>query len=202
MEQISFEARESPYIDYKSGVSARMSITAYENLISTAERRALLQIDSKVTLRLSDFLGAVPAITGKVELVYEGEQEGADVVAQELINAAVKTLFGQLFPKISKLQKPGTEDPYAKTIQWFFEASSFNLPNGLSESAYHELLNSINPLQPLLERYQPELPAKDFSFVKELILWALVEYERLNKESIADGIEFKDLIGSYLNDLS
>jgi len=74
LEQISFEARESEFIDGKSGVSARMSITAYENLISTAERRALLNGSDQTVVRLSDFMGIIPAITGKVELVYEGEQ--------------------------------------------------------------------------------------------------------------------------------
>jgi magnesium chelatase subunit I len=90
-EQISFEARESEFIDNKSGVSARMSITAYENLLSTAERRALRAGDDKTTLRLSDFMGIIPSITGKVELVYEGEQEGAAYVAQNLIASAIHT---------------------------------------------------------------------------------------------------------------
>ena len=72
LEQISFEARESEYVDVKSGVSARMSITAFQNLLSTAERRALLNGDKKTSIRLSDFVGIIPSITGKVELVYEG----------------------------------------------------------------------------------------------------------------------------------
>ena len=72
LEQVAFEARVSPYIDYKSGVSARMSITAYENLISTAERRAILNNESQTSIRFSDLMGMVPSITGKVELVYEG----------------------------------------------------------------------------------------------------------------------------------
>jgi magnesium chelatase subunit I len=83
--------REKEFIDNKSGVSARMSITAYENLLSTAERRALG--DDKTTLRLSDFMG-IPSITGKVELVYEGEQEGA-YVAQNLIASAIH-IFSQV----------------------------------------------------------------------------------------------------------
>ena len=89
LEQIVFEARESEYIDSKSGVSARLSITAFENLLSTAERRALLSGDENTMIRLSDFDGIIPAITGKVELVYEGEQEGAQVVAEKLIKNAV-----------------------------------------------------------------------------------------------------------------
>ncbi|MFT6699860.1 MAG: magnesium chelatase subunit I, partial [Porticoccaceae bacterium] len=105
LEQIVFEARESEYIDDKSGVSARLSITAFENLLSTAERRALLSGDEKTMIRLSDFDGIIPAITGKVELVYEGEQEGAQVVAETLIKNAIKTLFPTYFPEIKKLEK-------------------------------------------------------------------------------------------------
>lgn len=76
VEQISFEARKSEYVDSKSGVSARMSITAYENLLSTAEHRCITLNSSKTSIRFVDVLGMIPAITGKVELVYEGEQEG------------------------------------------------------------------------------------------------------------------------------
>src|SRR5690606_12605576 len=112
LEQISFEARDSEYIDNKSGVSARMSITAYENLLSTAERRALKSGAESTTVRLADFMGIIPAITGKVELVYEGEQEGAAVVAQHLIGDAVKSFFPMFFPKIEKLERQDQESPY------------------------------------------------------------------------------------------
>ena len=84
LEQIIFEARESEYVDTKSGVSARMSISMLESLVSTAERRALLNREKSTTVRLADFMGTIPAITGKVELVYEGEQEGAAFVAEQL----------------------------------------------------------------------------------------------------------------------
>src|SRR5690606_17792015 len=112
LEQISFEARKSEYVDAKSGVSARMSITAYENLLSTAERRAILSGDEKTTVRLSDFMGVIPSITGKIELVYEGEQEGSGFVAETLIEEAVKSLFNQYFPKIDKLQRKDAETEY------------------------------------------------------------------------------------------
>ncbi|MDX1463888.1 MAG: sigma 54-interacting transcriptional regulator, partial [Marinirhabdus sp.] len=121
IEQISFEARESEFIDAKSGVSARLSITAFENLLSTAERRALTNGDTQTTVRLSDFMGVIPAITGKVELVYEGEQEGANEVAKQLIADAVKQQFLNYFPKIEKLQKEGDVDPYEEVVGWFFE---------------------------------------------------------------------------------
>jgi magnesium chelatase subunit I len=120
LEQISFEARENEFIDAKSGVSARLSITAFQNLLSTAERRALQNGDEKTSVRLGDFIGIVPAITGKVELVYEGEQEGASEVAKQLIADAVKTQFADYFPKIEKLQKEGETQPYDDIMAWFF----------------------------------------------------------------------------------
>ena len=111
LEEISFEARQSEYIDEKSGVSARLSISALENLLSSAEQRLLRNNESKTTVRLSDFSSIIPAITGKVELVYEGEQEGAEFVANKLIDSAIKTLFEKNFPKIEKLEKQGANTP-------------------------------------------------------------------------------------------
>src|SRR5690606_8103420 len=93
VEQIAFEARNSEYIDKKSGVSARLTISAYENLISHAERRMLLNGEEFTFVRISDFLGVIPAITGKIELVYEGELEGPAKVANILIGKAIKALM-------------------------------------------------------------------------------------------------------------
>jgi len=105
IEQIAFEARYSEYIDEKSGVSARLTISAYENLMSSAERRCLVMEDAETHVRLSDFWGVIPAITGKVELVYEGEQEGAGIVAQNLIGKAIRTQFLQYFPNPEQEKK-------------------------------------------------------------------------------------------------
>src|SRR5690606_19148985 len=90
IEQISIEARKSEYVDIKSGVSARLGISALENLVSAAERRMLLNGEEKTRVRISDFHSIVPAITGKVELVYEGEQEGAQIVAMNLFGKAIR----------------------------------------------------------------------------------------------------------------
>ena len=201
LEQISFEARDSEYIDHKSGVSARMSITAFENLLSTAERRILMTGSEETTLRFGDFLGVIPAITGKVELVYEGEQEGAAFVAMELIGAAVKTLFPEYFPKIEKLQKPDATTPYDDLVEWFFESSGFELPDDLSDSEYKEQLDSIEPLNELIQKYQPNIENSDKYFMKEFLLWALVEHKKLSKQRFSKGLKFKDLYGSYISGL-
>ena len=201
LEQISFEARESEYIDAKSGVSARMSITAYENLVSTAERRALLAGSDTTMVRLSDFMGIIPAITGKVELVYEGEQEGAAVVAQHLIGDAIHTFFPAYFPKIEKLERDADSSPYAKLLEWFFAETGFELLDDATDADYKKQLDAITPLEALIQKYQPEYPKEDRYFLKEFVLWGLVEHDKLSKDRIAVGYHFKDLYSSYINKL-
>ncbi len=201
LEPISFEARESQYIDHKSGVSARMSITAFENLMSTAERRALKAGIDKTTVRLSDFMGIIPAITGKVELVYEGEQEGAASVAEHLIAGAVRTLFPGYFPKIEKLEKPNEKTPYSDLIEWFFAESGFELLDDCSDEEYQSILAAIVPLEILLKEYQADVPKEDKFFMKEFILWGLVEYRKLSKDRVSEGYQFKDIYGSYISKL-
>lgn len=201
LEQISFEARESEYIDAKSGVSARMSITAYENLLSTAERRALLSGTESTSVRLSDFMGIIPAITGKVELVYEGEQEGAAVVAQHLIGDAIHTFFPAFFPKIEKLERDASASPYAKLLEWFFTETGFELLDDASDEAYQKQLDAIPPLEELIQKYQPDCLQNDKYFLKEFVLWGLVEYDKLSKDRVAVGYQFKDLYSNYINKL-
>lgn len=201
LEQISFEARRSEFIDAKSGVSARLSITAFENLLSTAERRALLNGEEHTTVRVGDFMGVIPAITGKVELVYEGEQEGAAEVAEQLISNAVKTQFENYYPKIQKLQKESDVDPYDGIVAWFFEQSGFELPDTLTNAAYQQQLDTIKPLDSLMTKYTPDLTDNDRYFFKEFILWALAEYDKLSKHHMSEGVHFKDVYGSYISGL-
>ena len=201
LEQISFEARESEFIDSKSGVSARLSITAFQNLLSTAERRGLNNGNSETAVRLSDFLGVIPSITGKVELVYEGEQEGANEVAKQLIADAVKTQFLLYFPKIEKLQKQDDKDPYHELVNWFFEQSSFELLDTLDDQEYQLQLDRIEPLDDLIHTYAPQISNDDIPFMKEFILWALVELKKLSKYNLTDGVRFKDMYGGYISGL-
>ena len=202
LEQISFEARESELIDSKSGVSARLSITAFENLISTAERRALKNDDSITSVRMGDFTGIIPSITGKVELVYEGEQEGAFTVAYNLIGDAVKSLFPTMFPAIQKLEKQNEETPYDGIVSWFFNNSEgFELLDDVDDKAYKKQLDDIDPLKSLVKEYQPDLEGDDLYFCMEFVLWALVEHKKLTKHRFYDGIQFQDPYGNFINKL-
>ncbi|TCI94822.1 sigma 54-interacting transcriptional regulator [Tenacibaculum sp. M341] len=198
VEQIGFEARESEYVDVKSGVSARMSISIFENLLSTAERRSLLTEDSSTTVRLLDFFGTIPAITGKIELVYEGEQEGAATVAQILIQNAIKTIFLELFPEIKKLKKDGEETPYDQITQWFYSQDAVELLDDMDDGYFKDQLNAITPLENLIQKYQPEFHNEDKLFLKELILWALAEFKILNKERFTKGFQFNDPLANYI----
>ena len=201
IEEISFEARQSEYIDEKSGVSARLSISALENLLSSAEQRLLRNSESKTTVRLSDFSSIIPAITGKVELVYEGEQEGAEFVANKLIDSAIKTLFEKNFPKIEKLEKQGANTPYDNLVTWFFNESKFEILNGISEKEYQKKLLSIDPLNKLLKDYHPEALKRDIYFLNEFVLWGLVQFKKLSKVEYSEGIEILDPYGDYIKNI-
>jgi len=201
LEQISFEARESEFIDAKSGVSARLSITAFQNLLSTAERRAVQNGETTTSVRLGDFMGIIPAITGKVELVYEGEQEGAASVALQLVADAVKTEFEHYFPKIEKLQKDSDIDPYDELVSWFFSQSGFELLDSDTDIEYKEKLDEIAPLNALLAKNVPDISKEDSYFYKEFVLWALAENKKLSKYNLSDGLHFKDVYGGYISGL-
>ena len=192
LEQIIFEARESEYVDQKSGVSARMSISMLESLVSTAERRALLNKEDNTTVRLSDFMGVIPAITGKVELVYEGEQEGAAFVAEQLLGAAIKTLWPTLFPKIEKLTKKSESSVYAPAVAAIYEQGGVLLYDECDQKEYASTLNKIKTLNDLIAKNQPAFEPKDLLFLKEYMLWALAEQQQLGKERLQHGFEFNE----------
>jgi|TARA_R110000744_G_scaffold17276_3_gene46965 magnesium chelatase subunit I len=201
LEQISREARESEYVDAKSGISARMSITSFENLMSTAERRVLKNGQETTMIRLSDFMGVIPSIIGKIELVYEGEQEGSGSVAEILIEDAVKSLFLNYFPKIDKLERKDAEGPYDELVSWFFDGEGFDLLDDATDKEYKEKLDSINPLQQLVVKYQPDVKKEDTYFLKELLLWGLVAHKKLSKQRYTLGYQIKDVYGSFISGL-
>ena len=193
LEQINFEARKNEYIDTKSGVSARMSISMLESLVSTAERRSLINKEPKTTVRMSDFMGIIPAITGKVELVYEGEQEGAAFVAQQLIGAAIKSYLPGIFPRIEKLSKKTESTPYDELLAELISEGGLVLYDESSDEEYAEALNEYTALEELVVQYQGECLPEDRLFLKEFLLWALAEHQKLGKEQLEKGFDFGDL---------
>ena len=153
VEQINFIARSSEYVDAKSGISTRMSITAYENLVSTAKRRMLVNGETNTVIRLTDFTGVVPSINGKVELVYEGEQEGTEQISFYLINEAIKTLFPSYFPEIKKLQKINEPGDYDDLLEWFLNNNELFIDDELPTGIYEDTLTSGPNLEKTVNKF-------------------------------------------------
>ncbi len=196
VEQISFEARGSEYIDSKSGVSARLSISAYENLISTAERRRILNNEKETHLRISDLYGVIPSITGKIELVYEGEQEGPAKVAQILIGKAIRNNFTKYFPTPDSLKKTQQPNPYQPIINWFKKGNKADLMMDLSDKEYQKLLENIPQLENVVKKLQPSMNGNSRLLMMEFLLFGLSEYSLLSRTKIEDGIQFGDMLSS------
>ncbi|MCW3084723.1 MAG: magnesium chelatase [Bacteroidetes bacterium] len=200
IERIAFEARESEFVDSKSGVSARLTISAYENLVSTAERRMLLNGEEKTIARISDLIGVIPAVNGKIELVYEGEQEGAGIVAQNLLGKAIRNEFLEHFPDPSKLKKKKEPSPYQSIVNWFGDGNIVDLLLLENEKAYKKGLEAIPGLSDVVEMHLPKLSKTDKLVMMEFVLFALAEHSLIGKNSLERGVRFKDILGSMFSE--
>ena len=199
IEQIAFEARESEYVDQKSGVSVRMTRAAIEDLVSAAEQRALVHGEKETTARISDLLFVEPAITGKVELVYEGEQEGAQNVARLLIGKATKTIFTHYFP--DPADKKEGRSPYQAIISWFSQGNHVNLKNAMSQKEYEKALTQVKGLKELVTKYsKPESPMHLISAM-EFILEALHQHSLIGKDIFDTDTKYSDMMGSMLSSI-
>ena len=200
IEQISFEARESVYVDSKSGVSARLSISAFENLISSAIRRMLINGESNTTIRMTDFNAVISAINGKIELVYEGEQEGATEISRLLILESVRTFFVNYFPKIKKLNKSEELDPYSEVLDWFKNKELF-IDENLDNKSYNDTFKTIKVLKKFVKNHIPKIDAKDENFMCEFLLWGLSSYKKVSITRTSRGLSFSDSFSDYINGL-
>lgn len=199
IEQIAIEARDSEYVDEKSGVSARLTISAYENLISAAERRLYLNGEENTTVRIADLIGVIPAITGKVELVYEGEQEGAGLVAYNLIGKAIRSQFINYFPSPEQKKKAKEGNPYVIPLAWFGEGNELDILASQSDKEYKQALQEVPGLEDVVTATVKNLPEKEKEFFMEFALHGLAEYSQLSKNLLDTGLQFKDLFSSMFN---
>jgi len=198
IEQIAFEARESEYVDSKSGVSARLTISAYESLLSAAERRALINGEESTYVRISDLYGVIPAICGKVELVYEGEVEGPVIVAQNLIGKAIRTQFLNYFPDPEKSKKSKI-NPFAKVIEWFGSGNEMEMIGDMTDREYIARLKTIDGLDDFVDMLSAYGDANEKLFMMEFALHGMAEYSLIGKQSLDQGIKFQDLVSSMFS---
>jgi magnesium chelatase subunit I len=205
IEQVSFEARGSEFVDKKSGVSARLTIAAFENAISAAERRSIMNKEKDTQVWISDLTGIIPSITGKIELVYEGEQEGPYQVAYNLLEKAIRTQFVKYFPNPESYKKKRTkesqaeENPYKAIIRWFDAGNHLNIFFGLKDDDKIQLLYKVDGLFGLVKKYFPHAGTKENALLMEFVLHGLSTFSVISKKVVEGKIEFKDLMGSMLN---
>ncbi|MEJ0081473.1 MAG: AAA family ATPase [Puia sp.] len=201
IEQVAFEARISEFVDKKSGVSARLTIAAYENAISAAERRALLNNEKETQVWMSDLVGIIPSITGKIELVYEGEQEGPYQVAFNLLEKAFRTQFINYFPnpELFKKRKGGEENPYKPITGWFDKGNHLDVFFNAKDDDKVRLLYKVDGLHSFVKKHFRNASEKEIALLMEFVLHGLSSYSMISKKVVEGKIEFKDLIGSMMN---
>jgi magnesium chelatase subunit I len=195
IEEISFAARESDLVDQSSGVSARVAISAMELLVSNLERRALATSDSPVYPRLCDLQMLLPAITGKVEMVYEGEQQGAEVVARRLLGQALKKVFESRFPEVGKEAGSGGADdngPYTPIIRWFAEGNDVTISDEQPFADYEKEIYKVPGLKALAARYGKS--AEERALAAEMVLEGLHQHMKLARNDMDSQVSYKQMV--------
>jgi len=173
IERVAFAAREDKKVDKRSGVSQRLPISATENVVSNAERRAIRNQEKTVVPRISDVYAALPAITGKLELEYEGEMKGADHVSRELIRTAIAKTFDDYFSGVDMRQ----------IVQWFDLGGEIKV----SESAgAREVLEAVRGIQGLMEKVSalgvsPKDSVESLVSAAEFVLEGLHAHKRIGR---------------------
>lgn len=200
IEEIAVEARKSEFIDQSSGVSARMTISALENLLSNAERRAATTGEDAIVPRLCDLSNVVPAISGKVELVYEGEQEGVAAVSRHIVGKAVKTVFTRLAPGARKLEADKDQDDseFREVIAWFTGGRRIEIADDVPSDEYRKELEKVPGLKRIAEKAMKAGGGSDPYPYMELVLEGLHQYSALGREDMEGGVAYRDLLGDMM----
>ena len=206
IEQIAFEARSSNYVDQTSGVSARLTISAMENMVSNAERRAIMQGETVVVPRICDLAHALPGMTGKIELVFEGELEGPAKVSKALIGKAVRDVFAKYFPdplvRVRRAEqgqaKAQPPSHYDAVVNWFESGNRIDISDDMPFDAFCRELSRVPQLSALATKHLniPSSNKHELASAMEFALDALHQYSRIAKEEAETRTSYKDLVHS------
>lgn len=203
VESVAMIARTSEYIDQTSGVSARLTISTMENMVSNAERRAYITGEEVVAPRLCDLGQALAGITGKVELVFEGEEEGPQKVARALIGKAVREVFRLTMPdpNVRRARKGTAEekpDPYQAIVRWFEQGHVVNIDDRMTNDEFYNALIAV-PTLAQLASVSFHVETSDtirLATAMEFILDALHQHSKLAKDDNSMQTTYRDLVGS------
>lgn len=198
IEQAAFEARESEYVDQKSGVSTRMTITAMEHLISSAERRAVINGESETSVRVADLFHIVPALTGKLELVYEGEQEGAISVAKHIIGRAITKTLKKHFPD-PQSRSEEEKSSYKEITDWFSKGNEITVSDSIGWKDYKKALDKVSGLKELVKNRLKISEELELYSYMDLVLESLHQNSMLSKQDVDDHSVYTDMVGSMFS---
>ncbi len=213
VEEVAIQARKSEYVDQNSGVSARLPIALLENLVSNAERRALRTGEQHVIARVCDLQNAVSAVSGKVELVLEGEQEGALAVSKALLGRGVKAIFQQRFPDAFKARgkrrpasapEPESQaaNEYRPILEWFAGGQHLRVGDDMPAVAFESELARVSGLEALAKRYVDTQDRGELAVAMELVLEGMHQNSMLSRERTDAAVtEFKDMLKTMLSGL-
>ena len=196
IESIAFEARKSEYIDQTSGVSTRLSISALENIYGNIERREIVYADKKAYPRIMDIYAALPAITGKIELVHEGDQAGPSVVAANIIGKAILESFFTYFPKpVKKRDEDGIPDEtvFDGVLDFFKSAKQITLSEQLSQKEYQLNLDALPQAKKLVKKYLKPQSNENLYLGIEFLLEGLHYGQMLSRKVEDTNIKYLDL---------
>lgn len=202
VEMSAFKARESEFVDQKSGVSARLTISSMENLISNAERRAIINKEEIIMPRISDLNSILPGITGKVELVFEGEQEGSSKVARSILSKATREVYKKYFPDPLERRKkdPNYKSPYESVIEWFQNGNTITIKDSMGFKEFFSELKKVKGLESFVKKYPQYFETEyELASLMEFVLDGLHQSSKIAKDVYDSTTSYKDLVGSMFS---
>jgi magnesium chelatase subunit I len=215
IEDVAFAARRSEYVNQASGVSARMSISLLENVLSNMERRGLVFGEAEIYPRISDLHAAVTAVTGKVELVYEGEQQGATIIARKIMGEAVKEAFRRVFPDPSpkRQRKEALEDqparaarqepnPFQRILSWFSKGNTVETSDEIPYSEYFQRLEKVDGLKEITAKYLKVGERDGLATGMEFVLEGLHQHSMVSKWEDKSRTAYRDMLKAMFDQMA
>ncbi len=214
IEETAVQARQSEFVDQGSGVSVRLTITFLENLVSNLERRALATGETRVYPRLVDLRTALSAVTGKVELVHEGEEQGAETVARHVLGKAVREVFLRTFPAVHAKSRrrralaegenaeaaPPAARVYEPIVHWFSGGRTLEVSDDTPLAGHLAALSEVTGLAECARIASPQGDG-ELAGVMELILDGLHQCSMLAKEDTDTRAGYRDMIGAMFRQM-
>lgn len=212
VERVAAEARISEFINQASGVSARLTIALLEQMVSNAERRAAMLGLPGETVRVCDFLASISAVSGKVELVYEGEREGIETVGRRILGLGLKATFDRFFPDALRANAPKRPAPktpagaepsfvgdagvFKSVVDWFGGGRSVETTDAGSPEEFRKALDQVPGLQKLAREFLPDLTDNEVSVGMEFVLEGLHQNSVLARSRVDERTVYSDMVRS------